>query len=838
MLKFKNERDAKLEREYLAEVVSSSAASLAAKEARMERSRGFWMSSRWARKMKSTMGSLFSDNSTKPSEPKKSAGSSSIGSGQLVNTSSVSRQLAHGGGKNITSLTSAVITGREQQEKPKVQQQQNALYNTDLLVALCRVYGIILSRWGGGGTRDITKTAEQQQKQQQQEQQQQKGSVGGGNKPSSQRLVEKASSVQEPCTRSLLNVLCFSTDIVRTLWGVLQSNSKFISDLKAVAPDDSDVSGCVPLCCLTILPSPSSILNSSSSNNNNSSTLGKLSAPATSNTGACLLFMFVTCLSHVLVVTDDAEIHDMDQPIPLHQIRRLIVLLKRLLLRACVDDVKEGRKHRVVIDNNESSSASSSKLSSSTIRSPQQNYFGMSLLSASTKTMRNLYDRSSRRPLCIPKLWIVEDLMEREIGRCKTHKEYTALLTNPVLMVCPFLVAFKRRLTLFDQIIKTNRILVQGSNSQHNLKPALVVRIMRGRILEDGLTHLNSLGRNLRQRLSVCYLNQGGAIEPGIDAGGLFKEFWTDLSNLAFDVNYALFRATEGAGQSMYPNPSSRAAHGCEHIKLFEFLGRILGKALYEGITIQPQFAHFLLSFLRGDYNFLHMLPDLQCLDPQLYGNLMFLKTYDGDATDLCLSFTVSDNDFGDNKEIPLIPNGLNIEVTNANKHLYIGLVAKHHVCDRVREQSEAFTRGLWEVIDRSWLRLFNEPELQVLISGSSEGKLDIKDLKAHTRYSGGFTILDKHIVRFWNIVSGMSSKQHACLLRFVTSCERSPPLGFATIDPPFTIQRVGISRDSEKLPSASTCFNILKLPTYSSEKVLRENLLYSIESGAGFELT
>ena len=51
----------------------------------------------------------------------------------------------------------------------------------------------------------------------------------------------------------------------------------------------------------------------------------------------------------------------------------------------------------------------------------------------------------------------------------------------------------------------------------------------------------------------------------------------------------------------------------------------------------------------------------------------MFLKTYDGDARDLCLTFTVTTDDFGTNKEIPLIPNGADLEVTNANKHHYIG---------------------------------------------------------------------------------------------------------------------------------------------------------------------
>lgn len=134
-----------------------------------------------------------------------------------------------------------------------------------------------------------------------------------------------------------------------------------------------------------------------------------------------------------------------------------------------------------------------------------------------------------------------------------------------------------------------------------------------------------------------------------------------------------MFRTTEGAGHCLYPNPSSGAAHGSDNIVLFEFLGRILGKALYEGITIHPRFAHFFLSFLRGDYNFLHMLPDLSTLDPQLYNNLMFLKTYDGDAEDLCLTFTVAVETFGGTTEISLIPNGSDVPVTNANKQRYIG---------------------------------------------------------------------------------------------------------------------------------------------------------------------
>ena len=145
---------------------------------------------------------------------------------------------------------------------------------------------------------------------------------------------------------------------------------------------------------------------------------------------------------------------------------------------------------------------------------------------------------------------------------------------------------------------------------------------------------------------------------------------WSDLSNLAFDPNYALFKNTDGF--LMYPNPTSKLAHGADHVILFEFLGRILGKALYEGITIQPQFAHLFLSFLRGDHNYLHLLTDLSTIDPQLYGNLMFLKNYDGDVSDLCLTFTVSHDDFGVRKSHSLPGAKISMSPMRTNAVTYI----------------------------------------------------------------------------------------------------------------------------------------------------------------------
>lgn len=41
-----------------------------------------------------------------------------------------------------------------------------------------------------------------------------------------------------------------------------------------------------------------------------------------------------------------------------------------------------------------------------------------------------------------------------------------------------------------------------------------------------------------------------------------------------------------------------------------------------------------------------------------------------------------------------------------------------------------------------------------------------------------------------------------------------------------------------DRLPTASTCMNFLKLPEYPDEETMRSKLLYAIESGAGFELS
>ena len=53
-----------------------------------------------------------------------------------------------------------------------------------------------------------------------------------------------------------------------------------------------------------------------------------------------------------------------------------------------------------------------------------------------------------------------------------------------------------------------------------------------------------------------------------------------------------------------------------------------------------------------------------------------------------------------------------------------------------------------------------------------------------------------------------------------------------------FGVRKRGSSHSPARLPTASTCFNLLKLPSYKKKSILKEKLKYAIKSGAGFELS
>ena len=187
-----------------------------------------------------------------------------------------------------------------------------------------------------------------------------------------------------------------------------------------------------------------------------------------------------------------------------------------------------------------------------------------------------------------------------------------------------------------------------------------------------------------------------------------------------------------------------------------------------------------------------------------------------------------------------LRPSGADISVTNENRLAYISYIARHRLQVQPHLQTSAFLRGLGAIISPSWLSMFNQNELQKLVGGDSS-EIDIVDLRRNTLYAGIYAIGDDNkehrcIQFFWQAMQSFSDSDRRKVLKFVTSTPRAPLLGFAQLKPRFSIRDSG--HDQSRLPSTSTCVNLLKLPIYENVETLKDRLLYSINAGAGFNLS
>lgn len=79
----------------------------------------------------------------------------------------------------------------------------------------------------------------------------------------------------------------------------------------------------------------------------------------------------------------------------------------------------------------------------------------------------------------------------------------------------------------------------------------------------------------LRSKMRVQMINTAGLDEAGVDGGGVFREFLSELILTAFDPNRGFFRMT--ADNQLYPNPSVHLLIDNFQQHYF-FIGRVLGK--------------------------------------------------------------------------------------------------------------------------------------------------------------------------------------------------------------------------------------------------------------------
>uniref|UniRef100_A0A5B6ZFI1 HECT-type E3 ubiquitin transferase n=1 Tax=Davidia involucrata TaxID=16924 RepID=A0A5B6ZFI1_DAVIN len=422
---------------------------------------------------------------------------------------------------------------------------------------------------------------------------------------------------------------------------------------------------------------------------------------------------------------------------------------------------------------------------------------------------------------------------EKHIAFVKFSEKHRKLLNafiqqNPGLLEKSFSLMLKvPRFIDFDNKRAHFRSKIKHQHDHHH--SPLRISVRRAYILEDSYNQLRMRStQDLKGRLTVHF--QG---EEGIDAGGLTREWYQLLSRVIFDKGALLF-TTVGNESTFQPNPNS--VYQTEHLSYFKFVGRVVGKALFDGQLLD---VHFTRSFYKHILGVKVTYHDIEAIDPDYFKNLKWMLENDiSDVLDLTFSIDADEEKLilyerTEVTDYELIPGGRNIRVTEENKHEYVDLVAEHRLTTAIRPQINAFLEGFNELITRDLISIFNDKELELLISGLPD--IDLDDMRANTEYSG-YSAASPVIQWFWEVAQGFSKEDKARLLQFVTGTSKVPLEGFSALQGISGSQKFQIHKaygSPDHLPSAHTCFNQLDLPEYPSKQRLEERLLLAIHEGS-----
>jgi E3 ubiquitin-protein ligase HUWE1 len=116
--------------------------------------------------------------------------------------------------------------------------------------------------------------------------------------------------------------------------------------------------------------------------------------------------------------------------------------------------------------------------------------------------------------------------------------------------------------------------------------------------------------------------------EEGVDAGGVTREWFQVLARGMFNPNYALF--TPVASDKTTFHPSRLSGVNQEHLMFFKFIGRIIGKALYENRVLDCHFSRAVYKRILGKPI---SIKDMESLDLDYYKSLLWIL--ENDITDV-----------------------------------------------------------------------------------------------------------------------------------------------------------------------------------------------------------
>jgi E3 ubiquitin-protein ligase TRIP12 len=449
---------------------------------------------------------------------------------------------------------------------------------------------------------------------------------------------------------------------------------------------------------------------------------------------------------------------------------------------------------------------------------------------------------------------------------------------DKLLYSCPFLFSYDTRRLYYDMtslgIARAIQKIQERRIRDHNARRAKshLVRIEKTKIrlarepnlLQSAFSIFDSHNSH-RSVLEFEYFDEEGT---GL---GPTAEFYSLVSRELQVASLDIWRDSKAiddnddrlvSAQELFPRPinSTDTARIARTTRLFEFMGKFVARALMDGRIIDLPFSNSFLRAVRGDRL---TFGDLKEIEPVYYKQLDAMRrmvqkkrdieheeTNEEKRKQLIEALTLNDDGVTTldvlcqvfvvpgYPDVELVKGGNDKEVTVWNVHEYIELVTSHLLHDGIIRQVQAFRQGYQNMLPvpgiKTW-KIFSPAELDDMVCGCNEEIWDEERLAEATRCDHGFSHSSRAVRLLFKVMSEMNTEERRLFVQFITGSPKLPSGGIKNLKPKLTI----VLKVAEKgktpdqyLPSVMTCTNYLKLPDYSSEHVLREQLHKAIRLG------
>jgi len=320
--------------------------------------------------------------------------------------------------------------------------------------------------------------------------------------------------------------------------------------------------------------------------------------------------------------------------------------------------------------------------------------------------------------------------------------------------------------------------------------------------------------------------------EAADDAGGVFDEIMTEMCQEleSGELDLQLLIPTPNSVSDVgfnrdrfILNPNANSKEELEHLR---FLGILMGIAIR---TKKPLNLHLAPTVWKQIVNIQLATEDIEEIDMLFLRSIRGIRDIeksgiDEDSFSEAIPLESFESRGSDGKFVPVIPEGQSKPLTFNNRVEYVDHAIRHRL-EESSVQVAALQEGLKGIVPLPVLNLITAKTFEEIVCGASA--IDIAVLKKIVRYRE-LKPTSSSVIWLWEILESLDQDERVLFLRFVSGRTRLP---VNIADFPEKLQIIGIDKPVDGLPTAQTCFLVLRLPPYTSKAIMTERIRYAIHN-------